>query len=437
MIYFRFSGVCFYMIFCDIDVSTQIGVTTKLIPEYCYTPVIITTENDTDYSRNFFSDTMDLSNYIFYYQWFDYHCVCFGKLHRWSYEANGSVLSAECEEDYCYYSNLNRPMPDDSIYGQKVLLELVVSPQSYSGNPYTGAAVSGAALWVAAGLSVPEIWYVGTNDTSYGLSTIPPINEGTYEARMMNGAYTAVASFTITEKVDDAEEGDGDETEDDSGENAGGSSSGYPIIADGSSTDTENYFVTVENEDALPIVAEVRNGTANVFEITEDMIEKLIKDKKSKSGTIIIDLSNTKQQVTGVILRKKSVELLEKVIAKKDNGIETVTIKLSKATVVLDHKTLKALVDQAKGSSMKLVVAATEQTHLNAEQQTSLNAYQVAMTFEAYVTSGGERIHDFNGGNVVVSMKFTPENKQKNQKKRRRVTDPKRIADQTACEHQV
>ena len=38
-----------------------------------------------------------------------------------------------------------------------------------------------------------------------------------------------------------------------------------------------------------------------------------------------------------------------------------------------------------------------------------MNEYQVATTFEAYFTSDGERIHDFNGGKAVVSIKFTPE----------------------------
>ncbi|MBO5154454.1 MAG: Ig-like domain-containing protein [Eubacterium sp.] len=174
---------------------------------------------------------------------------------------------------------------------------------------------------------------------------------------------------------------------------------------------TENYTIPVKNENTVQVDAEITGGMANVSEITTETIDKVVNnaDKESKVDTITIDLSGAKQEVTGVTLSKTTVETLAKATAEKDNGIETATIELSKATVVLDNKTLETLVEQAKGSQIELVVADTEQKKLNTAQQTTLNEYQVATTFEAYFTSDGERIHDFNGGKAVASIKFEPE----------------------------
>ena len=167
----------------------------------------------------------------------------------------------------------------------------------------------------------------------------------------------------------------------------------------------------MKNENTVQVDAEITGGTANVSEITTDTIEKVVNntDKESKVDTITIDLSGAKQEVTGVKLSKTTVETLAKATAEEGNGIATATIELSKATVVLDNKTLETLVEQAKGAQIELVVADTQQQKLNTAQQATLKEYQVATSFEAYFTSDGERIHDFNGGKAVVSIKFTPE----------------------------
>ena len=190
-----------------------------------------------------------------------------------------------------------------------------------------------------------------------------------------------------------------------------GGSTGTPTEPAESAPPTENYTIPVKNENTVQVDAEITGGTANVSEITTDTIEKVVNntDKESKVDTITIDLSGAKQEVTGVKLSKTTVETLAKATAEEGNGIATATIELSKATVVLDNKTLETLVEQAKGAQIELVVADTQQQKLNTAQQATLNEYQVATTFEAYFTSDGERIHDFNGGKAVVSIKFTPE----------------------------
>ena len=196
------------------------------------------------------------------------------------------------------------------------------------------------------------------------------------------------------------------------GTSGGGSgSSGGSDTPTKPAASTENYTIPVKNENTVQVEAKITDSKANVSEITTDTIDKVVKNTgtESKVDTITIDLSGAKQEVTGVILSKTTVETLAQATSEAGNGIETATVELSNATVILDNKTLETLVDQAKGSQIELVVADTEHKNLNTAQQTTLNNYQMATTFEAYFTSDGQRISDFKGGTAIVSIKFTPE----------------------------
>ena len=196
-----------------------------------------------------------------------------------------------------------------------------------------------------------------------------------------------------------------------SGGSGSGSSSSGGAGGTQPTTPTENFDIPVKNENTVKVEAEIKDGTANVSEITNKTIEKVVnnKDAESKVDTITIDLSGAKQEVTGVTLSKESVKTLAETTAQKDNGIDTATIELSKATVELDHKALETLAEQAKGTQIQLVVEDKDRRELNSAQQATLDQHQVATTFEAYFTSDGQRIHDFKGGKAVVSIDFTPE----------------------------
>ena len=201
---------------------------------------------------------------------------------------------------------------------------------------------------------------------------------------------------------------------DSGGSGSGGSGSGgdsTPSTPSEPTNPTENFTIPVKNENTVKVEAEIKDGTANVSEITNDTIGQVVnnKDEQSKVDTITIDLSGAKQEVTGVTLSKESVKTLAETTAQKDNGIDTATIELSKATVELDHKAWETLAEQAKGTQIQLVVEDKDRRELNNAQQATLGQHQVATTFEAYFTSDGQRIHDFKGGKAVVSIDFTPE----------------------------
>ena len=174
----------------------------------------------------------------------------------------------------------------------------------------------------------------------------------------------------------------------------------------------EDYKVPIRNEDTVQVDVTITDGKAEVSDITKDTLNSAINNpnKESKVDTITIDLSGAKQTVTSVSLSKTTVKALSDAVSNQKNGIDSTTIALSNATVTLDAKTLQTLEKQAKGSQIELVVEDTKQESLNADQKKALEEHQVAATFEAYFVSGGERVHDFNGGSAVVAVKFVPEN---------------------------
>lgn len=343
--------------------------------------------------------------------------------HNWTYGAQGNQLTAYCTKggtQGCTY---------DSAH--KLTLTLNASNATFSGSAYTGASIAteGQSAWTAAGLAMPTIQYEGDTGTTYPISSDAPTAAGNYKAVISAEGQRAEAAFLITS----GGSGSGGDDSGSGGQSGGGSGSGSASGSGGSGSGsssgggsgggstpstpseptnpTENFSIPVKNEQTVKVEAEIKEGTANVSEITNETIDKVVnnKDSESKVDTITIDLSGAKQEVTGVTLSKESVKTLAKTTAEADNGIDTATIRLSKATVILDNKTLETLVEQAKGNDIRLVVEDKDRKELNTVQQTSLSQHQVATTFEAYFVSDGQRIHDFKGGKAVVSIDFTPE----------------------------
>lgn len=322
--------------------------------------------------------------------------------HDWSYGAQGNQLTAYCTKggtQGCTY---------DSAH--KLTLTLNASNATFSGSAYTGASIAteGQSAWTAAGLAMPTIQYEGDTGTTYPISSDAPTAAGNYKAVIAAEGQRAEAAFLITS----GGSGSGGDDSGSGGQSGGGSGGGStPSTPSEPTNPTENFSIPVKNEQTVKVEAEIKEGTANVSEITNETIDKVVnnKDSESKVDTITIDLSGAKQEVTGVTLSKESVKTLAKTTAEADNGIDTATIRLSKATVILDNKTLETLVEQAKGNDIRLVVEDKDRKELNTVQQTALSQHQVATTFEAYFVSDGQRIHDFKGGKAVVSIDFTPE----------------------------
>ena len=164
----------------------------------------------------------------------------------------------------------------------------------------------------------------------------------------------------------------------------------------GSSAPTITVPVT-GSRDTVQVSASVSNGTAEVAEIERSELEKVGTD-----SDVTIDLSGLDKSVTGVTLPKDTIRSIS------ESEADGVTIKLPNAELRVDQKTLASAAEQAKGDKVQLVVEtdrAAKDT-MTAAQKQALDGMKNAAALEAYFVSGGQRIRDFNGGEVELSIPY-------------------------------
>ena len=164
----------------------------------------------------------------------------------------------------------------------------------------------------------------------------------------------------------------------------------------GSSTPTITVPVT-GSRDTVQISASVSGSAAEVKEIKKIELDKIGTDRD-----VVIDLSGLSKSVTGVTLPTDTIRSISK------SEADGVTIKLPNAELRVDQKTLAAVSEQAKGSKVQLVVETDSKAKdtMSAAQKQALDGMKNAAALEAYFVSNGQRIRDFNGGEVEMSIPY-------------------------------
>ena len=161
-------------------------------------------------------------------------------------------------------------------------------------------------------------------------------------------------------------------------------------------TDTITADVTGDKT-SVKITAEISGDTASVAEIGKNDI-----DKAGAGVDITIDLTVIPNEVVSVTVTKKSLDNIYE--SKSDN----VSIKLTESTVNMDRETLKNIIDQMKGSDLKLVVDKHQEAleSMNKVQQEAVKDMREPKIMDAYFISGGVRITDFKGGSVDIKVPY-------------------------------
>ncbi|MBU5458502.1 S-layer homology domain-containing protein [Oscillibacter sp. MSJ-31] len=164
----------------------------------------------------------------------------------------------------------------------------------------------------------------------------------------------------------------------------------------GSSTPTITVPVT-GSRDTVQISASVSGSAAEVKEIKKIELDKIGTDRD-----VVIDLSGLSKSVTGVTLPTDTIRSIS------ESEADGVTIKLPNAELRVDQKTLAAVSEQAKGSKVQLVVETDSKAKdtMTAAQKQALDGMKNAAALEAYFISNGQRIRDFNGGEVELSIPY-------------------------------
>ena len=169
-----------------------------------------------------------------------------------------------------------------------------------------------------------------------------------------------------------------------------------PAPSGGSSTPTITVPVT-GSRDTVQVSASVSGSTAEVKEIKKIELDKIGTDRD-----VVIDLSGLSKSVTGVTLPTDTIRSIS------ESEADGVTIKLPNAELRVDQKTLAAVSEQAKGSKVQLVVETDSKAKdtMTAAQKQALDGMKNAAALEAYFISNGQRIRDFNGGEVELSIPY-------------------------------
>ncbi|MGN0038724.1 MAG: hypothetical protein ACI36Y_06315 [Coriobacteriales bacterium] len=224
--------------------------------------------------------------------------------------------------------------------------------------------------------------------------TVTPNGDGTFTASLPNTTkdYTFTASYS----------GDGNNNE---------ASDSCAVAVTQYIPPLPSYTVPVTGEGSVAVKATVSGTTAVVGEISVKALEGAVAGGEGSEAvsTVTIDLSGMPQGVTQAQLSKSTVENLLAVVGDEGNAVESVTVNLGGAAVVVDAEALAAIAGQAEGGSVTIGVKEAKGDSLNGAQKQALSGYEVVeLYFEAEVKSGGAEIHDFGGGTVSVSVAFEP-----------------------------
>ena len=167
-------------------------------------------------------------------------------------------------------------------------------------------------------------------------------------------------------------------------------------VSSGGGSSTITVPVT-GSRDTVKISASVSGGTAEVKEIRQDELDKIGTD-----SDVVIDLAGLGKSVTGAAL---PVGTVERISGSQADGA---LIKLPHAQVRLDRQTLATLAQQASGSKVQLVVETDTKAKstMTAAQKQALDGMKNAAAIEAYFVSNGQRIYDFNGGQVELTIPY-------------------------------
>lgn len=140
----------------------------------------------------------------------------------------------------------------------------------------------------------------------------------------------------------------------------------------------------------------VSGSTAAIDKVDTD---KLIAESNGKKSAEL-DLSNAGESVTEVSLPTDAVKTVS------GSGAEKMTVKLPRASVSFDKKALSAIAAQSEGERVSLEVSIGDRNSLNTAQTNAVAKAKELSVIEVSLSSGNQKISDFNGGSVTIDVPF-------------------------------
>ena len=160
-----------------------------------------------------------------------------------------------------------------------------------------------------------------------------------------------------------------------------------------------------ETDNVVHIKATISGETASVRALTTEELNKVAKNE-TETKSIEINLAETGSTIKEAVLPVESLKEIAKIMEDANNKLETISIKLSTATVEVSEHTLKAVLSKTNGSDLRLVVDDVHKDTLNVTQKEAVKNQNVHQCIDAYFISNGVRIGDFQGGTATIRLPF-------------------------------
>jgi hypothetical protein len=165
----------------------------------------------------------------------------------------------------------------------------------------------------------------------------------------------------------------------------------------------ETVTVPVSGEDeTVNVKVEVKDDTATVKEANVDKVLEA-----EEVGTVTVDVSALKENVNEVVIPNEMLEKVADAVADEDNTADGLEVKLPAGSVAFDADALATITEQADGKDLTLHLDDVKVTELASAQQEAVSDLEIEVVLDAYLTSGGKRISDFNGGSATVKIPYT------------------------------
>lgn len=176
------------------------------------------------------------------------------------------------------------------------------------------------------------------------------------------------------------------------------------------SSDDSDYTPAVDipvsnDENSVDVKAEVSGKDATIKPLSDKQIEQIVGDENA-SGDVVVDLSDLGKTIDTAGIPKKTLEAIVDAAEDAGNDTEHLVIKLSTAELKLDDTAMRAIVDQAKGDTIKFNFDDVGLGRLNKAQKEAVKDMDIRKGYEAYITVNGKRISDFKGGNVEIIVPY-------------------------------
>ncbi|MDO4531352.1 MAG: hypothetical protein Q4C06_05165, partial [Bacillota bacterium] len=291
--------------------------------------------------------------------------------------------------NYGIYVNIT---DDDPIYKYTessaieiaILKELICSAQDftkvYDGNPVTPedckaeASIAGKWLWYDEAGQNKESGPINVADSGKYYLAFAPDDRDNYETQVI------LVTITITE-------------------NSGGSSSGG-----GGGSASQNVTVPISGEEkSVHADAVVSGDKAVIKDVDMSKLDSVISDDVNV-GTVTIDFSTLKQDVSTVEIPAEVVKKIEAAVNDPNNSAKSLEIVLSDGvSIEFDAEALSEKAKQADGEDITVSIKPSKDAKPNSKQA---EAIQGRPAYDISVTSGGKHISDM-GGKITIHAPYT------------------------------